>query len=242
MHRTILHEGETRTLGVGAQVIKEQAANTTAFPSVLDVKVLVAPCLVGLIVGHIVAVTYRFVNLMEMNGILLKKIGRRQVGASTEPPAALRCALTSLEIAVVCVDGWGHGVVRMEHKAEPCRKEIQVRSSQVVTSSHLGGSLWTQGSVNDAHVHAGFLKDMTVGKHPAATTTALLTFPPVFSIGRTVMGGNRFTNDVLEAMDHVDHGLPHADSPVIKRSTASTQSICAPGANPWPRLNTWPGA
>ena len=50
MHRTILHEGETRTLGVGAQVIKEQAANTTAFPSMLDVKVLVAPCLVGLVV------------------------------------------------------------------------------------------------------------------------------------------------------------------------------------------------
>ena len=225
MGGTILNEGKTHLFALRPQVVKEHATYATTLPSMLDVKVIIAPGFVRIIVGDLVAIADIFVDLMKMHSVLFKEVRRGQICAATEPPASLNHTLAPLKITVICVDRWRHRVMRVKNETEPGRKKIQVLANEFVPTTHLCGRFGTQCSVHDAHIDPCFLEHVSFGEHTASPTSTFFASPFVFTIRGGVKRSNGVTNGVLKPIHHVDHGLSHADSPVIKRSTASTQSI-----------------
>ena len=95
---------------------------------------------------------------MKVDSVFLKEVGGSQICPATEPPTSLNRALTSLKVAVVGVDRWRHGVVRVEDQTQSCGKELQIVTLEVVTAAHFSSGFRTQRALDDAHVDACFLK------------------------------------------------------------------------------------
>ena len=113
--RAILYKIKTFLLGGSAHIVEKYASNTTSFMAMWNMKVGIAPLLEVVVISNIVSVAGVFVHLMEMNCILFKQVGWCEICTSTKPPASLRFTISTLKIAIICVNGRSHWIVWMKH-------------------------------------------------------------------------------------------------------------------------------
>src|SRR5690242_10672503 len=97
------------------KVVKEDAAYTTCLAAVLVIKVLITPLLEAWVVCLVVLVARLLDLTVEVYRILIIEVRGREVAASTVPPGIGVAELVGgLEVAVIQVDGWRVGVVRVQ--------------------------------------------------------------------------------------------------------------------------------
>ena len=100
------------------QVVEEDAAHATGLAPVRDVEVSITPCFEARVIRSVVLVAGVFDGAVEVDGVFVEEVARRQVRAAAEPPGFFLTVLVHcLEVAVVEMHGRGIGVVRMEHTA-----------------------------------------------------------------------------------------------------------------------------
>ena len=103
-----------------------------------------------------------FVDLVKMDCILLKEIRRCQIGSAAKPPTSLNFSCATLKIPIIGVNCRGHWIVWMENQTDTRGKKIQVLSFKLMATAHFFSSFWTQRSVNNANIDAGFFEDFAL--------------------------------------------------------------------------------
>lgn len=100
------------------EIVKEKPANASRLLAVLDVEVLVTPFLELGVEQRVVLVECVLVGLVEVAGVLLVQVRRRQIGPASEPPRPdlPRQRVRDLKVPVVGVCCRGMGVLWMKHQ------------------------------------------------------------------------------------------------------------------------------
>ena len=122
-------------------------------------------------------ITSSLVHGMEVDGVFLKQVRRGQISTAAKPPASIDLPVAPLKVAVVGMHRGRHGVVGMKHQAQARRKKIEVFAGQIMATSHLGCCFRTEGPVDNADVHTGFLENLSLREHTAPTATAFFSRP-----------------------------------------------------------------
>lgn len=165
------------------EVVKEDAADATRLLAVLDVEVVVAPLFEAGVVVGVVAVAGVLEHLVEVDCVLVKEVAGGKIGAAAEPPRVGRAVLVhGLKVAVVEVHSGGHGVLWMQHQAQPRGKEldrVKGRLQRLVVRAHGLDSTWRELSIDDRDVDASLLKDVSVLKDTGGTSASALALPDV---------------------------------------------------------------
>ena len=93
------------------EIIEKQAADTTGFTAMLEIKVLIAPLLVSRVQILTEWVANGFRVPVPVHNVILERVVRRQVEAATEPPG-----VWGPEHAGVHMNGRHMGVLHMRHQ------------------------------------------------------------------------------------------------------------------------------
>lgn len=148
------------------QVIEEDAADATRLVTVLVGEVFVAPVLETWVVGLVMLVASILDSLVEVDGVLVEEVGGREIGAAAEPPCAYAAVwVLGLEVAVIEVDGWCHGVDWVKNHAQASGEEwerVDGGIDLLVVCAHLEDGLLWEAAVDNGDVHTGFLEDVAI--------------------------------------------------------------------------------
>lgn len=165
------------------QVVKEDAANTSALVAVLVGEVPVAPLLETWVVGLVVLVAGNLDRLVEVDCVLVEEVRWSEIGSTAEPPGAYTSVwVLGLKVSVVEVNGWRHWVLWVQNHTKSCREERQGVHAGIdflVIRTHLQNSLLWKCSVDDGDVNSGLLKDIAILQDAGDAAAAVLALPPV---------------------------------------------------------------
>lgn len=197
----------------GVKIVKENAADTSAFAAVRDVEVLVTPSLELGVISCVVSVTGFLDGLVEMLGIFWEKIGRGQIGATAEPPVLVAIdgvlRVGSLEVSVVQVHCRRHGVVWVKNQRETGSKEgqrVNVSTNEgLVIGAHLLNSRTWKLAVHHGDVNTGFLEDVSVLQHAGDATATIRTGPGIRLELLAIYPAQLLNNLLLVLLDELFH-------------------------------------
>ncbi|CRK32563.1 hypothetical protein BN1708_005818 [Verticillium longisporum] len=197
------------------EVVEEDAAHTAALAPVLVVEVFVTPFLEARVVVLVVVVTRLLERLVEVHGVLVEQVRRRQVAAATEPPCMSRTVgVRRLKVSVVQVDRRRHGVLGVQHHAETSREEgervnVLVEVHVLVVGAHLGDSGLGEGTVDNTDADTTLLKDVSVLENAGDAAATLGALPLVPSELGAVELLQLPHNLVLLLFDELLHSQAH---------------------------------
>ena len=201
----------------GVEVVEEDAADAAGLAAVGQVEVLVAPGLELGVVGGVVAVAGVLDGLVEVLDVLGEEVAGGQVGAAAEPPVLVAVdgvlGVGGLEVAVVEVDGGGHGVVRVQDEGEAGGEEaerVDVGANEgLVVSAHLLDRGARQLAVDDGDVDAGLFEDVAVLEHARDAAAAVGPRPCVCLELLAVDPAQLLHDLLLVVLDQLLHAEAH---------------------------------
>lgn len=180
--------------GRGGEIVKEDAAETSALAAVGDGEIPVALLLKVGPVALVVLVAGVLERLVEMDGVGLVEVGRGEVGPAAKPPRFRfpGLGIFNLKVPVVEMDGGHVWVPGVDDDAEAGCEEGDgaggLRQARVVRQhGHLG--LGRELAVHDGDVDAGLFKDASVGEDAGGAFAAFGADPGVAEKGGR--GGRR---------------------------------------------------
>mmetsp|Transcript_15454 Transcript_15454/g.51884 ORF Transcript_15454/g.51884 Transcript_15454/m.51884 type:complete len:317 (-) Transcript_15454:124-1074(-) len=215
-HNGILAELEDLLRGAVVEVVEEDASEPTSLPSVLDVVVLISPCLELRMEVLVVLVADILEGAMEVLHVLLHEVAGGDILSSSEPPVAS----LSFEVSVVEVHGWAVGIARVHNRAEPAGKEgdaiagsIALGTIVVAELEAIIGSierLERHGAVDDRKVHSSLLPHFSSRHDAGEASSSVLTSPRVLDkLALPIAVLDRLADVSLSISEHLLHLRPH---------------------------------
>lgn len=232
--------------GSGGEIIKENPAYTSTFPTMRNREILVALFLEIGPVALIVLITRLLERLVEVDGVCFVEVRRCEIGSTAKPPCfrfPRLLGIFNLKVPVVQVDGGHVWVPRVDDDTEAGCEEWDggrwFRQTRVVRQHGFLGLGW-EFTVDDRDVYTGFFKDPAVGQDAGGAFAAFGADPGVTQeCGRggrrgKVVGRRRgfdmfhgLDNVVLQGLDPGGHADTHRVLVVLGAKRQQTERLTA---------------
>lgn len=163
------------------EVVEEDTTDAACFAAVLVAEVLVAPLFEPRVVALVVLVAGLLDCLMEVDRILVVHVRGCEVTAAAVPPCVCIAKFVGrLEVAVVEVNGWGVGVVRVQDHGQASGKKLDRIYAWIqgfVIYAHFLYCGAREAAIDDRGVDACLLKDLAILQHASYATPAFWPLP-----------------------------------------------------------------
>ena len=199
----------------------------------LDDEVLIRPLLEPGVKSLVVLVAHVFQRAVEVRGVVVENVRRREVRASAEPPGSRRSLGAfrgvRLEVPVVEVHGGRHGIVRVHHGGDARGEEGDHLFASALLAGggavRLGGHL----AVHHGHVHARLLKDVAILQDTRDAAAAAGARPGILLELLAVQLLDRADDLILSGADHLLEARAHGVGVVLAALTEKRQGSLVDG-------------